>query len=78
MNQNQSNDQQKEVLTIDALFEKQKAKVNLIAEIFDNKDFFLKDIRIQKAISKKLNDKGFIWLRNRIDELKLVRKMVSA
>lgn len=73
-----SNDQATKVLSADELFNQQKAKVNLIAEIFDNKDFFLKDTRIQKAISRKLSDEGFNWLRNRINELKMIHKMVSA
>lgn len=85
MDQNQSNEKEvtvhlcftNEAPTVDALFNKQKEKVNIIAEIFNQKELFLKDERIKRALSKKLNDKGFVWLRNRIIELRTVHKLVS-
>lgn len=73
-----SNDQATKVLSADELFDQQKAKVNVLAEIFNNKEFFLKDSLIQRALKKKLNDRGFAWLKRRVNELKIVHKLVSA
>ena len=73
-----SNDQATKVLSTDELFDQQKAKVNVLAEIFNNKEFFLKDSLIQRALKKKLNDRGFAWLKRRVNELKIVHKLVSA
>ena len=73
-----SNDQATKVLSADELFDQQKAKVNIIAEIFNNKEFFLKDSLIKRALTSKLNDEGFKWLKDRINELKTIPKMVSA
>ena len=73
-----SNDQATKVLSTDELFDQQKAKVNVLAEIFNNKEFFLKDSLIQRALKRKLNDKGFAWLKRRVSELKIVHKLASA
>ena len=73
-----SNDQATKVLSADELFDQQKAKVNVLAEIFNNKEFFLKDSLIQRALKKKLNDRGFAWLKRRVSELKIVHKLASA
>ena len=73
-----SNDQATKVLSADELFDQQKAKVNIIAEIFNNKEFFLKDSLIKRDLTSKLNDEGFKWLKDRINELKTIPKMVSA
>ncbi|MDQ1281660.1 MAG: hypothetical protein QG630_11 [Patescibacteria group bacterium] len=62
---------------VDDLFNKQKEKVNILAEIFNNKDFFLKDFIIKEIlIKRKITKKGFVWLKNRIIELKSGHTMI--
>lgn len=63
---------QKEALSKDQLFDQQKTKVRLIAEIFDNRLF--EDYCIKKILSfKNLNERVIKVLRIRIERLKLIK-----
>lgn len=65
-------------LSNDAFFDKQKAKVNIVAEIFDN-SYLLEDSIIKRALPllKRLKDSTICMLKNRIVELKTVHYMIS-
>jgi hypothetical protein len=75
----QTNDQKKEILSIDAFYEIQKRKRNIVAELFDH-PFLMQDALIKKAYYrlKDWNKSGLKWFENRISHLKLIHTMISS
>ncbi len=69
--------QSDDVIPVDALFNQLKRKANILAEIFNNKEFFLKDILIEKILKNKISGEGFDWLEKRIIESKTGLKLIS-
>lgn len=80
--------QSQKISPVDAFFNAQKEKINILAEIFNNKDFFLKDFIIKEILTKrtvtkksfrgKITKKGFAWLKKRIEELKSGQVLIPA